>query len=216
MKRLRNLKFLLAPVLILVLVATPIHQVYSSTLTLTVFTARTSYAVGEDITLYGNLLHDASPIPNWPVALQVQDPTGVPVVTRAPQTNTTGTYTVTFRLRLDSGLGTYTAYVGASYKGETASSSVTFELIELLSRDVAVTNVMLSKTVIAQGYFMNVTATVENQGYTTETFNVTVYGNTTAIGTQTVRLTSHNFTSVTFPWNTTNAACGNYTVSAYA
>jgi outer membrane protein assembly factor BamB len=41
--------------------------------------------------------------------------------------------------------------------------------------DVAVTSVVCSKTVVGQGYSMSVNVTVENQGNSTETFNVTAY-----------------------------------------
>jgi len=48
------------------------------------------------------------------------------------------------------------------------------------THDVAATNVRPSKTVVGQGYCMNITVTVENQGGLTETFNVTAYyGNDT-------------------------------------
>jgi outer membrane protein assembly factor BamB len=47
--------------------------------------------------------------------------------------------------------------------------------------DVAVTNLVCSKTVVGQGYTLYITVTVENQGDVTETFNVTAYYNGTAI-----------------------------------
>jgi hypothetical protein len=82
--------------------------------------------------------------------------------------------------------------------------------------DVAVTNVTSAKTVIGQGYGGNVTVTVQNQGNFTETFNVTVYANTTSVASQNVTLISGNSTTLTFTWNTTGFAYGNYTISAYA
>jgi hypothetical protein len=212
-KTLKNPKLLLAAILIGIIAITPIPHAYSSNLTLTIFTTKPSYTIEEEITLYGNLTYNSLPVPNWPVALEVQDPLGTPVVTRTLQTNTSGTYTLTFKLPTNAKLGTYTAYVSSSYKGETATNSTTFEL---MPRDIAVTNVTLSKTVIAQGYSMKITATVENQGYPTETFNVTVYANTTSIATQTVTLTSGNSTTIAFTWNTIGFAKGNYTIRAYA
>jgi parallel beta-helix repeat protein len=41
--------------------------------------------------------------------------------------------------------------------------------------DIAVTNITSSKTVVGQGYSVNITVTVANQGDYTETFNVMVY-----------------------------------------
>jgi hypothetical protein len=82
--------------------------------------------------------------------------------------------------------------------------------------DVAINNVMSSKTVVGQGFSAGINVTVANQGSLAETFNVTVYANTTSIATQTVTLTSGNSTTITFTWNTTGFAKGNYTISAYA
>ena len=183
-----------------------IPHVYSSTLALTVFTTKPSYLIADDITVYGNLTYNGSPVPNWPVAIEVQDPTGTPVVTRTAQTNTSGTYILTFKLPTNAELGTYTVYVSSGYKGETATNSTTFEIIPI--RDVAVTNVASSKTVVGQGYSMNITVTVGNQGEPTETFNVTVYCNETAItlpneeNYTTVTLASGNSTTITLLWNT--------------
>jgi hypothetical protein len=82
--------------------------------------------------------------------------------------------------------------------------------------DVAVTNVTSSKTVVGQGFSDSINVTAANQGDYTETFNITVYANTTAIQTKTVTLTSGNSTTITFTWNTTGFAKGNYTISAVA
>lgn len=83
--------------------------------------------------------------------------------------------------------------------------------------DLAVTNVTTSKTVVGQGFSFNVNVTVENQGYLTELFNVTLYANTTAVGRQMViDLAAGETSTLTFAWNTTGFAKGNYTISAYA
>ena len=82
--------------------------------------------------------------------------------------------------------------------------------------DIAVTNVTPLKTIVGQGYSMHINVTVENQGDLTETFNVTLYANTTLIETREVTLTKESSTTLTFTWNTTGFAKGNYTISAYA
>jgi hypothetical protein len=85
------------------------------------------------------------------------------------------------------------------------------------THDVAVTDIKSSKTVIGQGYKGNITVTAENHGGFTETFNVTAYANTTAIETQTVNsMPNGTSTILTFTWNTTGFAKGNYTIWAYA
>jgi hypothetical protein len=82
--------------------------------------------------------------------------------------------------------------------------------------DVAVTNVTSSKTVVGQGYSGDMTVTVQNKGDQTENVKVTVNANTTSIQSLNVTLSSGNSTIVTFSWNTTDVAYGNYTISAYA
>jgi hypothetical protein len=86
----------------------------------------------------------------------------------------------------------------------------------IAGHDVAITNITPSKTVVGQGYSLSINVTIENQGDYTETFNVTIYADTTSITTQTITLTSGNSTTITFIWNTSGFAYGNYTISAYA
>jgi hypothetical protein len=64
--------------------------------------------------------------------------------------------------------------------------------------DIAVTNVTPLKTIAGQGYTMNINITVANQGEFTETFNVTLYANTTTIETRQITLTSLNSTTITY------------------
>jgi len=90
-------------------------------------------------------------------------------------------------------------------------------VFRVLVHDVAVTDVVPSRTVIGQGYSNSISVTVANQGDYTETFNVTVYANTTAIGTQTANdLLNGASIVLTFTLNTTDFAYDNYTISAYA
>jgi hypothetical protein len=72
------------------------------------------------------------------------------------------------------------------------------------------------KTIVGQGYTMQINVTVANQGDYMETFNVTLYANTTTIKTREITLTSLNSTTITFAWDTSGFVKGNYTISAYA
>jgi parallel beta-helix repeat protein len=81
---------------------------------------------------------------------------------------------------------------------------------------IAVTNVTSSESVIEKGSSLNIDVTVANKGYYPETFNLTLYANTTVIQTQNVTLPGRNSDTITFTWNTTDSAKGNYTISAYA
>ncbi len=82
--------------------------------------------------------------------------------------------------------------------------------------DVAVTNITSSKTVVGQGYSLNMTVTAADFGDCAETFNVTVYANKTSIASQNVALSSGNSTTIMFTWSTTGFTYGNYTISATA
>ncbi len=82
--------------------------------------------------------------------------------------------------------------------------------------DIAVTDVTPSKTVIGQGFLLHINVTVTNQGNKTEVFNVILYANTTIIALQAVILSGENSTGLSFTWNTTGFAIGNYTISTYA
>jgi parallel beta-helix repeat protein len=83
--------------------------------------------------------------------------------------------------------------------------------------DIATTNITPAKTIVGQGYTIRINTTLQNQGHYTETFNVTTYANETIIATLTdITLSSGNSTTITFTWNTTGFAKGNYTISAVA
>jgi len=85
------------------------------------------------------------------------------------------------------------------------------------AHDVGVNSAETSKTVVGQGYPLSINVTVENPGFFTEAFNVTVYANATVIGTQTVQyLSSEASATLVFTWNTTGFDKGNYTLSVYA
>lgn len=82
--------------------------------------------------------------------------------------------------------------------------------------DIAIIDVTPSTPYIGQGQSMTVDVVVANQGPDTETFNVSVYANTTLINTvSNVILASETSDVLTITWNT-NGFNGNYTISANA
>jgi len=86
-----------------------------------------------------------------------------------------------------------------------------------VERDIAIINVIPSKNIVGEGYSVSINVTITNQGELAETFNVTVYANTTIIATLTnISLTNGNSTTITSTWDTTGFAKGNYTITAYA
>jgi parallel beta-helix repeat protein len=82
--------------------------------------------------------------------------------------------------------------------------------------DIGITNVILSKTVIGQGFTLSIDLKILNYGIYDELFTVTIYADTSIIATQITTLTKRNSTTITFTWNVTGFAKGNYTISAYA
>jgi hypothetical protein len=111
------------------------------------------------------------------------------------------------------------SYVYFTYNHSIQEDQIVLTILNASERacyDIGITDVTASKTAIGQGYNLNVTVTIINYGNDTETRNVTVYANATAIAFQNVALTSKNATTATFTWNTTGFTKGNYTISAEA
>jgi hypothetical protein len=86
---------------------------------------------------------------------------------------------------------------------------------DFLSAKILAASTIL-KTVVGQGFSMSINATVTNLPILAETFNVTAWINTTNIGVQSVTLASKASAIITFTWNTTSYAKGNYTMSVVA
>jgi len=85
-----------------------------------------------------------------------------------------------------------------------------------LWRDLAVTNIVASPTSVLPGEPVSVNVTFSNLGNFTETFNATAYYDSTAIGTPRTGLTLEADADrvVTFTWDTTGVALGNYAIKA--
>jgi parallel beta-helix repeat protein len=85
--------------------------------------------------------------------------------------------------------------------------------------DVAIVSVSTSQNQVDPGIIVNVTVTVRNNANTSvsETFTVRAEYNSTTIGTKTASNLAQGATQIlTFDWNTTGVASGNYTISAVA
>jgi len=83
--------------------------------------------------------------------------------------------------------------------------------------DLAVIDINADPTEVPVGEPITINVTVWNQGDFSETFNVTIYYDTTFIETQTgITLEAGKNTTLTFTWNTTLVSPGNYTITAEA
>ena len=119
--------------------------------------------------------------------------------------------------------GPYQNETGCDGIGDTpyvidASNQDNYPIINpVTSVDIAVINVIQSKTVVGQSYCMSINVTIENQGGFAENLSVTVYANTTEISTfSNITLTSGNSITITLHWTNVSIPKGNYTINAYA
>ncbi len=99
--------------------------------------------------------------------------------------------------------------------GNMGSSQVIFFSVEI--HDIALTSISTTKNVVGEGYTINVSLTVTNQGKHFEVFNMTIYANDTVIGTlESISLEGNGSVTLELRWDTSGFAKGNYTMSAYA
>ena len=83
--------------------------------------------------------------------------------------------------------------------------------------NIAILDISPSKTVVGKGFTLYIYVSVQNQGWNTETLNITAYANATTITTlMNIALTGRNSSTITLIWNTTGFPKGNYTISAVA
>jgi len=82
--------------------------------------------------------------------------------------------------------------------------------------DVAVVDVVPSRTVAGRSVTVSMDITVVNEGDLVESFPVTIYANTTPVQTEVVTLPSEHSTTLTYTWETTGVPYGNYTLIGYA
>lgn len=100
---------------------------------------------------------------------------------------------------------------------DIADNTYVGSTVSIMARpDIEVTSVVSLKTIVGQGYSVQIDATIMNQGDRDETFNVTAYANSRLIQAETVTLASRNSTIVTFFWITIGFARGNYTIVTVA
>jgi subtilisin family serine protease len=114
-------------------------------------------------------------------------------------------------------------YNGAYYlvvkRATAATGPGTFTLQSTVtpSHEISTLTVEPMPTVVYPIDPVNITVTVKNKGLNTETFNVTVYYNATAIATQTVlNLPPNNTTALNFTWNTIGVTPSHYVIKAQA
>ena len=81
--------------------------------------------------------------------------------------------------------------------------------------DIAVKDLVTSKTVLAEGGCLNISAIVRNEGDFSETFSLTISINSTTIETETLMLQSKSSTEIDFTWNASSFAKGPYNLTIH-
>jgi len=110
--------------------------------------------------------------------------------------------------------GTYNVSVSVSDDSSKTSLAWWLEVIDV-ARDAAIANLAQCKSIVGHGYPAYLNITIENQGELTETFNATIYLNSTIIiASVEVTLARDASSTVTITLNTTSFSKGNYTISA--
>jgi len=85
--------------------------------------------------------------------------------------------------------------------------------VQFLLPNLGVTDALLAKTVVSQGYTASANVTVINNSTCAQTLSVAVFANTTSIKTQTVILESNISTTINLILNTSDLAKGNYSIT---
>ena len=97
-----------------------------------------------------------------------------------------------------------------------ANESVSIYVVNDI-HDIAIADVGSGKPVVFEGLNLSLTTAVVNHGSYAESTNITVYANSKAIGAAVFsNVTIDGLEILTFTWDTTGFALGNYTISAYA
>jgi hypothetical protein len=82
--------------------------------------------------------------------------------------------------------------------------------------DLGLAGATLAKSIVGEGYSLSADITIMNYGVHPETFNITIYANTTLVTSQTITLGNASSMTINFTWNTNGFSMGNYAISAVA
>lgn len=124
-----------------------------------------------------------------------------------------------FEFNLDTttlGNGAQNITVKATDTSDHSTNQTLIIYVNNFVHDIALTDRTPSETSVQEGTVSHVNVTVANHGSYAETFNLSLYANSTLIGTNSVTLQSGSFTTIPFAWNTLGFPHGNYTLNAYA
>jgi len=125
----------------------------------------------------------------------------------------------TFSVKVKDGApeGTEVTNFATVYFPSVPETTRTNTIVSVVGQpSIAVKDLTPLETSAERGSILCLNATVANEGHFAEAVNVTLYANSTIVGTRNITLTGRSENTVIFIWNTTNSLTGNYTISAYA
>lgn len=139
-------------------------------------------------------------------------------VTLTDGTSTTTTFTWN---TVGFTIGSYTITATADLvpgETETEDNTLVNGVVNVaLPPPITITNITPFKTIVCQGYTIQINVTTLNEGDSPQTFNLTTYYNTTEIETKTITQNGNSNLTTPFTWNTTDLTeYTNYTISAHA
>jgi len=82
--------------------------------------------------------------------------------------------------------------------------------------NIVISEVTSPRNIVGQGYSSYIYVSVQNQGWNTETIDITIYANTTPTIQEQMTLASRSSVNATLIWDSSSLSKGNYTISAYA
>jgi len=112
--------------------------------------------------------------------------------------------------------GSHQIIVYAKDTAGNMAASATTSFTITLKRDIAITDVLPSKSIVGESLSVNINATVENVGDITETFNITLSANGSIFNMEEITIPNGTSTILTFMWDTLGFQKGIYNVSVYA
>jgi hypothetical protein len=112
--------------------------------------------------------------------------------------------------------GTYFPVMGSIYIINGTQSFPPLDYVYPPDNDITIRKVRSTKTIVGHGYSVPIDITVHNTGNQNTTFILTLYVNNTTAQNENVTLLRGTQATITFTWNTTSFAKGNYTIWAYA
>jgi hypothetical protein len=114
-------RYLLLFLFVLLISALPLSVLVSSaTINVTVQTDKSTYTLGELVSIAGNVTSDGSPVAGVYVGIEVDKPDGSPIFVDQVQTDSNGSFLTNFTLPTDAPVGRYN--VTATYGGSQAFS----------------------------------------------------------------------------------------------